>query len=223
MFKVYIRYFLGTIPLSIFVFLAILYPLVSLKNGVDSEKLSKSVTVTVAIPSDRELREQSEQKFLSECGNINVDCQLLMEKDFNQTKTQLLNAQHPITHQKESKAFEFIRYVFDTNYMINFIYFLLILALNFPISTSLYVKFEKIDDLNGVFFDITDWAINTPPILGVLGTIIAFAILVANGGDIQDTFSRAFFDAALTTIAGGLIYTLNLGLKVYIFKHISSK
>jgi len=222
MLKIYLRYFLGSIPVSIFVFLAILYPLVSLKNGVDSTKLSKSVAVTIAIPSDKELREQSEQKFLSECGNINVDCQLLMDKDFKETKARLLEKKHSVT-LKESGSFAFIKYVFDTNYMINFIYALLILALNFPISTSFYIKFEKIDDLDGMFFDIIDWAINTPPILGVLGTIIAFAILVAQGGEIQSAFSRAFFDAALTTIAGGLIYTLNLGLKVYIFKHISSK
>ena len=69
---------------------------------------------------------------------------------------------------------------------------------------------------------VSDWAINTPPIIGVLGTIISFSILVAQSGDIQESFSKSFFDAALTTIAGGLIYSINLFLKIFIFKHMKS-
>jgi len=224
MLRAYLKYFVGSIPLSFFVFLAILYPLVSLKNSVDTQKeLNSSIKqeVNITLPSDEELYEKSFQKFQDKCGTLEINCEELIAKDINETKAKLLN---PMVESKNdsTKEVTFIGYVFDTNYMIIFIYVLLILAVNFPISTALYIKFEEINNLDEVFFDITDWAINTPPILGVLGTIIAFALLVAQSGNIQESFSRAFFDAALTTIAGGLIYTLNLALKIYIFKHMSS-
>lgn len=60
---------------------------------------------------------------------------------------------------------------------------------------------------------LADWAINAPPILGVVGTIIAFSgFISASGGSAitGDAFGKAFFDAAATTVVGGLIYVINL-------------
>jgi len=222
MLRGYFKYFLVSLALSFIVFLAILYPLVSLKNGIDNSNLNQPVEVNMTLPSDEELYNKSFLKFQEKCGSLEFDCEALIQKDINETKARLMDTNHSM-EKENSQNITFLEYVFDTNYMIIFIYMLLILAVNFPISTILYIKFGKIDKLDNVFFDITDWSINTPPILGVLGTIIAFALLVAQGGNIQDAFSRAFFDAALTTIAGGLIYTLNLALKIYIFKYMSSK
>lgn len=222
MLRGYLKYFLVSLPLSFIVFLAILYPLVSLKNGIDNSNLNQPVEVNMTLPSDEELYNKSFLKFQEKCGSLEFDCEALIQKDINETKARLMDTNHSM-EKENSQNITFLEYVFDTNYMIIFIYMLLILAVNFPISTVLYIKFGKIDKLDNVFFDITDWSINTPPILGVLGTIIAFALLVAQGGNIQDAFSRAFFDAALTTIAGGLIYTLNLALKIYIFKYMSLK
>lgn len=64
-----------------------------------------------------------------------------------------------------------------------------------------------------VIAGLTDWAINAPPILGVVGTIIAFSgFISASGGSAitGDAFGKAFFDAAATTVVGGLIYVINL-------------
>ena len=58
-----------------------------------------------------------------------------------------------------------------------------------------------------------DWAINAPPILGVVGTVIAFSgFISASAGSVisGEMFSKAFFDAAATTVVGGLIYVINL-------------
>lgn len=60
---------------------------------------------------------------------------------------------------------------------------------------------------------LSDWAINAPPILGVIGTIIAFAGFITGSGSAAispDLFGRSFFDAAATTVVGGLIYVINL-------------
>lgn len=62
---------------------------------------------------------------------------------------------------------------------------------------------------------LADWAINAPPILGVVGTIIAFSGFISASGTSAitgDAFGKAFFDAAATTVVGGLIYVINLFL-----------
>lgn len=106
----------------------------------------------------------------------------------------------------------------DSTAFINSIYFLL--GLTLAIQVFLFFKtFSKDRELNQVHFHFSDWAINAPPILGVLGTIISFSLMVSDskGGNIQEVFNLYFFDAAITTILGGFVYVLNMLLKVRIF------
>jgi len=103
--------------------------------------------------------------------------------------------------------------------LINIIYFLLILTLIVQLYLFIHTFFFNVQ-MEKEMFHLSDWAINAPPILGVLGTVVAFSLLVGQGGDIQDAFSDSFFDAAKTTIIGGFIYTLNLLLKSRIFLYI---
>jgi len=101
------------------------------------------------------------------------------------------------------------------------IYFLLVIAL--WIQIYLFLKtFSKSSNLNQIHFHFSDWAINAPPILGVLGTIISFSLMVSNSkdGNVQDVFNLHFFDAAITTILGGFVYVLNMLLKSRIFLYI---
>jgi len=216
--KVYFKYFMGVIPFSILIFLAILYPLVSLKNSIAVDSEVKTTEAQVHCLTDKELYNQAFNKVGVECGSYKVNCASLIEQEIKKIKEE---QSLQVDNQEEQVAF--IAYILDTNYMILFIYFLLIMALNFQFSILVYIWFEKIKNLDNSFFDVSDWAINTPPILGVLGTIISFSILVAQSGDIQQSFSKSFFDAALTTVAGGLIYSINLFLKIFIFKYIGSK
>jgi len=107
---------------------------------------------------------------------------------------------------------------------INSIYFLLVMAL--AVQTFLFFKtFSKDRELTQIHFHFSDWAINAPPILGVLGTIISFSLMVSNSkdGDIQDVFNLYFFDAAITTILGGFVYVLNMLLKSRIFLFIKDE
>lgn len=109
----------------------------------------------------------------------------------------------------------------NNNPLIQTIYLLMILTLNVQISIFIYAYSEK-EPIHQAFFHLSDWAINSPPMLGVLGTILSFALLVGNmdDGNILDVFTESFFDAAITTIIGGLIYVFNLLLKVKIYTKI---
>lgn len=60
-----------------------------------------------------------------------------------------------------------------------------------------------------------EWAINVPPSLGVLGTIVALASALSAKeslapSDFVTVFMQNFQDAVGTTIVGGLVYAINL-------------
>jgi len=218
--QTYLKYFVRTIPFSILIFLAILYPLVNLKNSIDITVMKKSTNEKIMTLSDKEIYRQAFNIVGTQCASIKVNCNKLIEKKIQEIKLELENKNQVILD--ENKEVGFFVYLLDTNFMILFIYIMLIVALNFQLSILLYIKYKKTREIDKVFFDVSDWAINTPPIIGVLGTIISFSVLVAQSGDIQESFTKSFFDAALTTIAGGLIYSINLFFKIFIIKHIKS-
>ena len=133
--------------------------------------------------------------------NIDIDCDKKIRENINEEQ-----------EERDSTGF------------INSIYFLLVMALTVQI--FLFFKtFSKDRVLTQIHFHFSDWAINAPPILGVLGTIISFSLMVSNskGGNIQEVFNQYFFDAAITTILGGFVYILNMLLKVRIFLYIEEK
>lgn len=101
--------------------------------------------------------------------------------------------------------------------IIYFIYFLLSLSLSFQVTLLIVDKSVK-NNNNLNYAYISDWSINSAPILGVLGTVVSFSLLVgsSSNGDIQEVFRDSFFSAAITTILGGFIYILNLFLNVFI-------
>ena len=125
--------------------------------------------------------------------------------------------------QKIKESFEDLNKVKEdkNNFLINGILGLMIIALNTQLAIFIYTYLQK-EKISETYFHLSDWAINSPPMLGVLGTIISFALLVGSmkDGNIQDIFTKSFFNAAITTIIGGLIYVFNLFLKVRIYTRI---
>jgi len=78
--------------------------------------------------------------------------------------------------------------------------------------------------LDSLFLYASEWAINAPPVLGVVGTIFSFGIVVSNLSDpssLGTVFKENFANAALTTIIGGSVYVLNLFLNIFIAKNLS--
>lgn len=70
-------------------------------------------------------------------------------------------------------------------------------------------------------FHASDWAINTPPILGVLVNLLAFGAMLSQGAHkIQSLFTENFYLAIVTTLIGGVFYIINMALKIVIQSRI---
>lgn len=115
--------------------------------------------------------------------------------------------------------------VISSIYILTFITFLTQIVL---LSLSNYYKelsdFFTEKTLDSIFLYASEWAINAPPVLGVVGTIFSFGIVVSNLSDpssLGTVFKENFANAALTTIIGGSVYVLNLFLNIFIAKNLS--
>ncbi len=115
--------------------------------------------------------------------------------------------------------------VISTIYLLTFFSFLtqvILLSLsNYYYELREFLSEKKLDSL---FLYASEWAINAPPVLGVVGTIFSFGIVVSNISDMSSlstVFKENFANAALTTIIGGSVYVLNLFLNIFIAKNLS--
>ena len=107
------------------------------------------------------------------------------------------------------------------NSLILFIEKLLIAGLAVQLFLTIYTLFlEKIPSFDPYVFHLSDWAINTPPILGVLANLVSFSLLLSRNENIQSVFSGYFFQAVITTLIGGVFYIINLALKIIIHPRI---
>lgn len=196
--KYLIIFFILLIPSSLIFFYGLYLPISSLKETKTVETKEKKV---LNIKDDVMLY----NKLLTECFekynyDVLVDCEQKIEESLQD-----------VSKVKEEK----------NNFLINVILGLMIIALNTQLAIFIYAYSQK-EKISETYFHLSDWAINSPPMLGVLGTIISFALLVGTmkDGNIQEVFTKSFFDAAITTIIGGLIYVFNLLLKVRIYTRI---
>jgi len=80
--------------------------------------------------------------------------------------------------------------------------------MGFSILLQLYVFILNKDNVD----EAIGFNLNVPPLLGVIGTIYAFAYFIAleqNINDIIKILKENFNSAAMTTIIGGITYTVN--------------
>lgn len=118
----------------------------------------------------------------------------------------------------------------EGNYFIFMIYILIILTflsqvklLSFSSDYHRYILKHPKEKVDKFFFYVSEWGTNAPPVLGVIGTIFAFGVLVSemnNTSNLSDLFKSNFQDAALTTIIGGITYVINLFLNIFIAKNL---
>lgn len=133
-----------------------------------------------------------------------------------------------------SQKYVFFDYVINNNNLVIPLIYLLTM-LTFLLQTLLltgsnYYKelseFFSEKKLDGLFLYSSEWAINTPPVLGVVGTIFSFGMVVSNLEDMSSlstVFKDNFSNAALTTIIGGTVYVLNLCMNIFIAKNLADK
>lgn len=126
----------------------------------------------------------------------------------------------------------FFEYVFKNNntvipllYLLTMLTFLVqIILLSWSNHYNFLLNFFKEKKLDSIFLYSSEWAINAPPVLGVIGTIFAFGMVVSNLSDLNSlstVFKENFANAALTTIIGGSVYVLNLFINIFIAKNLS--
>ncbi len=103
-----------------------------------------------------------------------------------------------------------------------FIEFLLIAGLAIQLYFFVYTKYlSKSITIDYYIFHASDWAINTPPILGVLVNLLAFGAMLSQGAHkIQTLFTENFYLAIVTTLIGGFFYVINMFLKIFIQSRI---
>lgn len=127
--------------------------------------------------------------------------------------------------------FVFFDYLFNNNNIVIPLIYLLILMTfllqAFLLALSNYydelTQFMSEKKLDNLFLYSSEWAVNSPPVLGVVGTIFSFGMVVSNMADMSSlstVFKENFSNAALTTIIGGSIYVLNLLLNIFIAKNL---
>lgn len=135
---------------------------------------------------------------------------------------------------KSSHSFVFFDYVFENNnkvipviYLLTMLTFLIqVLLLSWSNYYQELVAVFGEKKLDSLFLYTSEWTINAPPVLGVVGTIFSFGMVVSNLSDMSSlstVFKDNFANAALTTIIGGTVYVLNLCINIFIAKNLTTK
>lgn len=206
--------FIKFLPISIIVFLLIFYGLISVKG--DSAKEIQDNNPVAQIN-----KIESQDKLIADC--------LKNQKSFYGSNYLYFNCGDVFQKMGQDKLskpqFKKLCWLklcdlYESNWLILIIYALLVLCLNVQLSLYFYIKGKR--DLSEQYLHLSDWAINSPPMLGVIGTVVSFALLMGDSGvdGIQAIFTHHFFDAVITTIIGGVFYIINLFLKINIYPAI---
>lgn len=128
--------------------------------------------------------------------------------------------------------FVFFEYILDnTNKVIPMFYILMFLTFILQITLlalsnyyEFLIQFFSEKKLDNIFLYSSEFSVNVPTILGVMGTIFSFGIVVSSSSDVSNIstiFKANFANSALTTIIGGMIYILNLYINIFITKNLS--
>ena len=132
--------------------------------------------------------------------------------------------------EKISPKIVFFDYISSKNSSVIVLIYLSI-AFTLLLQTTLLALSNYYDDLlifgekrvDNMFIYISEWTVNVPPVLGVVGTIFSFGIVVSHSdiASLSTVFKENFANAALTTILGGTVYVLNLFINIFIVKNLS--
>jgi len=110
-------------------------------------------------------------------------------------------------------------------YLLMFISFILQVTLLAWSHYYLYLHtFVSKKQLDNIFLYSSEFAVNAPTVLGVMGTIFSFGVVVSMSADLANLstmFKENFANSALTTIIGGMVYIMNLYLNIFISKNLA--
>ena len=103
----------------------------------------------------------------------------------------------------------------------DFLIYIIYMVIYISLFSQLMLFFLK--SSNKTAFYISEFNLNAPATLGILGTILSFAIVasMSKDGNIQTLFLANFFNAVITTALGVTVYIINLFLNIYIAPKIN--
>ena len=181
--KITFRCFIFSFILSAFLFLAIFHMI-----GISTIK--SNIT-----------EQQGDWQVFVDCSKelSSFECLDKIERNPNKSSENIL-----------SMSINLLRSQLGVGFIFDLIYALLFLCLF--TQTYLLLFSLKRKNISAKYFTLADWAINSAPLLGVLGTIASFVVVISHSDsqDMQQVFKDNFSIAAITTILGGFIYIVNL-------------
>jgi hypothetical protein len=115
--------------------------------------------------------------------------------------------------------YQFFNQLVHTRFIIKLIFLFLILSLALQIYIYLLLKNNFM--LKDREFHISEFAINSSPMLGLLGTFFSISLLLGqDSNNISGVLIDGFFDAVMTTILGISFYLISFYLKIFIYPKI---
>jgi len=205
-----------------------------LVNIVQFVKIDNKTTVSVDKVFNLKEEEKKISDQISQMQNILITATL--QKQFNlqkEDKSVVENNEYQYSLLETIKSrYIFFDYLLKNNnkvipliYLIVLITFLLqVILLSLSNSYQMLNNYLTEKKLDSIFLYSSEWAVNAPPVLGVIGTIYAFSMVVGNLQDMSSlstVFKDNFSNAALTTIIGGSVYCLNLMINIFIAKNLA--
>jgi len=203
-----IIFFLKGLPISILIIGTVYFTLTNLRDIVikhtDSEIQTERKQLTL---------EEIDKQYSHESKLLRVTCILESNKSGKECNEDIVKYFNPSIQEIKKEPSN------SSNFLIYIIYIVIFISLQSQL-TLFFSKCKK-----KISFSISEFNINAPATLGILGTIISFAILASSsvGGNIQELFLKNFFNAVITTALGVTVYIVNLFLNIYIVSRIEER
>jgi hypothetical protein len=203
-----IIFFLKGLPISILIIGTVYFTLTNLRdiviNHTDSE---------IQIERKKLTLEEIDKKYFLESKSLRVTCVLETNKSGQECNEDIVKYFNPSVQEIKEESSD------SSNFLIYIIYIVIFISLQSQL-TLFFSKCKK-----KISFSISEFNINAPATLGILGTIISFAILASSSvnGNIQELFLKNFFNAVITTALGVTVYIVNLFLNIYISPRIEER
>lgn len=210
----YIISFILALSISFFVVGGVYKVLSNLRDVVESQNIDKKEIIERKELTIDEIKEQ----YMKEYQTLLLNCfqeanKMEIDKSAQECYSDILlkfNTSIEIEHKE-------VNINSESDFLIHIIYIIIFISL----LSQLMLFFLK--SSNKIAFYISEFNLNAPATLGILGTILSFAIVasMSKDGNIQALFLANFFNAVITTALGVTVYIINLFLNIYIAPRIN--
>ncbi len=197
--------------IGLVVLFSIIYMIFTQKPTIDIQEIPK---ITQKVKNSKQVIESSSK--MLECLDENLtssNMKCFQEDESNQTIVPIeKSSDFTMVLDKFMESNLFIQSIFGSILMLLVIQLMLFME-----------SFQSVENRNKWLesrkYNISEFSINVPPVLGVVATLFAFgsfAMASSSSGELMTLFRENVFDAVTTTIYGGLVYAINTLLHIQI-------